>query len=85
MYAGGSGTDALTFSYTAAAGDTTAGLTVSSINDNGADIEDTAGNALTGGIPTTTTTVAPTIASVVTSGTGITNGNGDLTVGMWSR
>ena len=81
VYAGGSGTDALTFSYTAAAGDTTAGLTVSWINDNGADIEDTAGNALTGGIPTTTTTVAPTIASVVTSGTGITSGNGDLNAG----
>ena len=90
-YTGGSGTNALTFSYTVAAGDTTPDLTVSAVNTNGAVIEDAGGNALIGGVPNpagvvqTNTTVSPTVASLATSGTGITNGNGDLTPAAWSR
>jgi hypothetical protein len=44
-YTGGSGTTALTFSYTVAAGQNTADLVVSSLNLNGATIRDGAGNA----------------------------------------
>jgi hypothetical protein len=44
-YTGGSGTTALTFSYTVAAGQNTPDLVVSSFNLNGATIRDGAGNA----------------------------------------
>ena len=48
-YTGGSGTNSLTFSYTVAAGDTSSDLTVTAFNGNGAEIEDTVGDALTNG------------------------------------
>ena len=44
-YTGGSGTSALTFSYTVAAGQNTAGLTATAVNLNSATITDGAGNA----------------------------------------
>ncbi|WP_426413159.1 alkaline phosphatase family protein [Bradyrhizobium ganzhouense] len=88
-YTNGSGSSALTFSYTVAAGQTTSDLAISALNLNGAVIGDGAGNAanLAGatnynpaGILQVNTT-APTIASIATSGTGITNGSGDLNAG----
>ena len=44
-YTGGSGSNALTFSYTVAAGQNTPDLTVSAVNLNGATITDGAGNS----------------------------------------
>ena len=44
-YTGGSGTDALTFSYTVAAGQNTAALAATALNLNGATITDSGGNA----------------------------------------
>ncbi|MGX7871609.1 alkaline phosphatase family protein [Mesorhizobium sp. ORM6] len=88
-YSGGSGTTALSFSYTVLAGQNTADLTVSSLDLNGSTITNGSGNSadLSGatnynpaGILQIDTTV-PTIASILTSGTGITNGNGDLNAG----
>ena len=87
-YTGGSGTNALTFSYTVAAGQNTADLAVTAVNLNGATIKDGAGNAanLTGAVtnPAGTLqidTTAPTVTSVAASGTGITAGAGDLNAG----
>ncbi|MET4066698.1 hypothetical protein ABID58_001481 [Bradyrhizobium sp. S3.2.6] len=88
-YTGGSGSAALTFSYTAAAGQTTADLAISSFNLNGAVVNDGAGNVLnlagaTNYNPTGILQVnrpPATIASIATSGTGITNGVGDLNAG----
>ena len=87
-YTGGTGTNALTFSYTVAAGQNTADLAVTAVNLNSATIKDGAGNAanLSGAVtnPTGTLqidTTSPTVASVATSGTGITAGAGDLTTG----
>jgi hypothetical protein len=89
-YTGGSGTSALTFSYTVAAGQNTPDLTISAFNLNGATIADSAGNAanLTGATndnPIGTLqidTTAPTVASIVPTGTGITNGTGNLSTGQ---
>ena len=87
-YTGGTGTNALTFSYTVAAGQNTADLAVTAVNLKAATITDGAGNAanLTGAVtnPAGTLqidTTTPTVASVATSGTGITAGAGDLTTG----
>src|SRR5205807_274147 len=87
-YAGGSGTNALTFSYTVAAGQNTADLTATAINLGTATIKDGAGNAanLTGAVtnPSGTLqidTTVPTVASLVTTGTGITAGAGNLSTG----
>ena len=87
-YTGGTGTNALTFSYTVAAGQNTAALAATAVNLNGATIKDGAGNAanLTGAVtnPAGTLqidTTTPTVTSVATSGTGITAGSGDLTTG----
>ncbi|WP_035973166.1 alkaline phosphatase family protein [Bradyrhizobium sp. WSM3983] len=89
-YTGGSGSTALTFSYTVAAGQNTADLVISALNLNGAVINDGAGNAanLSGaanynsaGILQIDTT-APTIASIVATGTGITNGSGTVSTGQ---
>ena len=44
-YSGGSGTSALTFSYTVSAGQNTASLAASAINLNGATMKDSGGNA----------------------------------------
>ena len=87
-YTGGSGTSALTFSYTVAASENTADLAVTAISLNGATVTDVAGNtanlagAVTNpaGILQIDTTV-PSVSLVTTSGTGITNGSGDLGVG----
>ena len=84
-YTGGSGTNALTFSYTVAAGQNTADLAVTAVNLGTATVKDGAGNAanLTGAVtnPAGTLqidTTAPSVSSVVASGTGITAGSGDL-------
>ncbi|MEH2486799.1 beta strand repeat-containing protein [Bradyrhizobium sp. AZCC 2230] len=89
-YTGGTGSTALTFSYTVAAGQTTSDLAISALNLNGAVISDGAGNAanLSGATnynPTGTLQVnltVPSIASIAASGTGITNGSGDLNAGQ---
>jgi hypothetical protein len=83
-YTGGSGSGALTFSYTVASGQSTAGLAVTAVNGT---ITDLAGNALTtailpanfAGVVIDTTT--PSVSSVVASGSGITAGSGDLAAG----
>src|SRR4029077_17861234 len=87
-YTGGSGTSALTFSYTVAAGQSTADLTVTAVNLNSATVTDGAGNAasLTSAVtnPAGTLqidTTAPTVSSLVASGTGIAAGGGDLGTG----
>ncbi len=87
-YTGGSGTSALTFSYTVAAGQNTPDLTVTAVNLNSATVTDGAGNAanLSGAVtnPAGTLqidTTAPVVSSVVTSGSGITSGAGDLDAG----
>ena len=87
-YTGGSGTNALTFSYTVGAGQNTADLAVTAVNLGTATVKDGAGNAanLTGAVtnPSGTLqidTTAPTVSSVVASGTGITAGSGDLAAG----
>jgi hypothetical protein len=86
-YTGGSGSNALTFSYTVLAGQNTPDLMVSAVNLNGATLLDGAGNGasvsltgLTQGSPQIDTT-APSVASVAASGTGITAGTGDLATG----
>ena len=88
-YTGGSGTNALTFSYTVAPGQNTPDLTVTGVNLNGAAITDGAENNASipgtlipdGTLQIDTTTTAPTVTSVAASGTGITFGNGDLDAG----
>ena len=86
-YTGGSGSNALTFSYTIAAGQNTPDLAVTAVNLNGATIADSAGNnanfsgTLTPSGTLQIDTTTPTVASVAASGTGITNGNGDLNAG----
>ena len=69
-YTGGSGTNALTFSYTVGAGQNTAALAATAVNLNGGTIKDGAGNAaslsLTGLTQTgpQVDTTAPTVSSV---------------------
>ena len=72
-YTGGSGTSALTFSYTVRAGQNTPDLMVTAVNLNGATLRDGAGNAaslslagLTQGSPQIDTTT-PSVTSVVAS------------------
>ena len=72
-YSSGSGTSALTFSYTAAAGQNTSDLMATAVNLNSATIKDSAGTAanlslsgLTQGSPQIDTT-APTISALVKS------------------
>ena len=87
-YTGGSGTGALTFSYTVAAGQNTASLSATAVNLNGATVQDGSGNAanltLTGLTQTgpqidTTAPMAPSITSFSTDsgvvGDHITNDN----------
>ena len=81
-YTGGSGSNALTFSYTVAAGQNTVGLAVTAVNLNSATITDGAGNAanlsltgLTQSGPQIDTTT-PTISSLVES-----PASGDLNAG----
>ena len=94
-YTGGSGTKALTFSYTVAAGQNTPDLTVSAVNLNGATITDGAGNSasLSGTLSPagtlqidTTAPGAPVITSDSVNGdnsvtlTGTAEANGTVTV-----
>ena len=88
-YTSGSGTNALTFTYTVAAGQNTPDLQVNAVNLNGATITDNAGNAtnlsLTGlaqGSPQIDTTM-PTVASVsATAGDYIAGNTLTLTLAM---
>jgi hypothetical protein len=86
-YVGGTGTNALTFSYTVAAGQTTAALAVTALNLNSATIQDGSGNAANLSLTGLTQTgpqidaSAPAVSAVASSGTGITAGTGDLTTG----
>jgi hypothetical protein len=87
-YASGSGTSALAFTYTVAAGQNTADLAVTALNLNGGTIKDGAGNtAVVTGAATNPAgtlqidTTASTVSSVATSGTGITSGTGVLNAG----
>ena len=77
----------LVFDYAVAAGQNTAGLAATAVNLNSATVIDGAGNAanfsLSGLVqngPQIDTT-APTVSSVAASGSGITNGSGDLNAG----
>jgi large repetitive protein len=87
-YQSGSGSSALVFTYTVATGQNTADLTVTGSALNGATILDGAGNAanLAGAVTNpagtlTIDTTAPTMSSVVATGTGIIAGTGDLNAG----
>ena len=88
-YSGGSGTSALTFSYTVAAGQNTADLAVSSYAANGATLVGVSSGAaadLSGAVTNPAgvlqiDTSVPTVTSLVASGTGITAGAGDLHAG----
>ena len=87
-YTGGSGTNALTFSYTVGTGQNTSDLAVTAVSLNSATVTDGTGKTtnLSGAVnnPTGTLqvdTTAPTVSSLVASGSGITAGSGDLGVG----
>ena len=88
-YTGGSGTAALSFSYTVAAGQNVADLAVSSYALNGATVVGTGNGtaANLGGLvanPAGTLqidTTIPAVSSLVASGAGITAGTGDVGVG----
>ena len=86
-YTGGSGTDALTFNYTVAAGQSTPALAVWTVNLGTATVTDAAGNpvnfagALTKFSGLQIDATPPTVSSVVVYGSGITNGVGDVTAG----
>ena len=80
-YVSGSGTSALTFTYTVAAGQNTPDLMVTAVNLNGGTIQDGAGNAanlsltgLTQGSPQIDTT-PPTVSSVAATAGNYTAGN----------
>src|SRR5262249_28413477 len=86
-YTGGSGSNALTFSYTVCPGDDTNDLAVTGTNPTGATVSDGAGNSadLSGAATNPAgvlqiDTIAPTVPSIVASGSGIdAGGNADLT------
>src|SRR6202021_1265370 len=81
IYTGGSGTSALTFSYTVGAGQNTADLTVTAFNSNSATIKNGAGTAanLAGAVTSPSGTLqidttAPTVTQVIASpGSGTEN------------
>ena len=81
-YSGGSGSNALTFSYTVGAGQNTASLAATAVNLNSASIIDGAGNAASLSLPGLTQsgpqidTATPTIASLIE-----TPSTGDLNAG----
>jgi uncharacterized glyoxalase superfamily protein PhnB len=92
-YTSGSGTNALTFSYTVGAADSSVpALAITQVNlPNGATIKDAAGNAANlAGAATTfaglqvnpSSSQGPTVTSVAASGNGITAGAGDLGAGQ---
>ena len=88
-YVAGSGTSALTFGYTAAAGQNTADLSILGLSLNGGAIVDLAGNAANlsgataynpaGALAVDTT--ASSVLSMAASGAGIVAGSGSLNVG----
>ncbi len=87
-YVSGTGSNALVFSYTVAAGQNVADLAVTAVNLGPPPSRTLAGNAanLTGAVtnPAGTLqidTTAPTVSSLVASGTGIAAGAGDLGTG----
>ena len=86
-YTGGSGTNALTFTYTVGAGQNTASLAASGLTLNGATVQNSLGNAAIfsfNGVTQTgpqVDTATPTVTSVAASGAGITAGTGDLPAG----
>src|SRR5262249_38722558 len=88
-YTGGSGSTALTFSYTVAPGDDTNDLAVTGASLNGATVSDEVGNAAgRAGAATNAAgalqidNIAPTGPQVVATGKGIdAGGNGDLKAG----
>lgn len=87
-YAGGSGTDTLTFKYKVAAGQNTSDLAVTGVNLGTAKVTDSAGAVadMAGAVsnPAGTLhidTTRPTVTSVAASGRGITNGSGTLGTG----
>src|SRR6202034_1413058 len=87
-YTGGSGSSALTFSYTVASGQNTADLAVTAVNLNSAAVTDGAGSTanLTGAVTSLTgplqiDTATPSVSSVVATGSGISSGAGDLDAG----
>ena len=81
-YSGGSGTNALTFSYTVGAGQNTAALAATAVNLNSATITDGAGNAANLSLSGLTQsgpqidTITPTITSLTESPS-----SGDLNAG----
>jgi hypothetical protein len=86
-YVSGSGSKNLVFEYQIGAGQNTSDLAVTTFNLGG--VKDTSGNAvsLTNAPknPAGTLTIdtkAPTLSSIIASGTGITNGNGTLKSGV---
>ena len=82
-YTGGSGSSALTFSYTVAAGQNTPDLTVSAVNLNGATIADAAGNnaSLSGTFnPTGTLQIDTTAPSPPIISTDAINANNSITL-----
>lgn len=90
-FTGGSGSSALTFSYTVVAGQDTPNLTISSFNLNGGSVVDAAGNSANlmtannydpvGTLAVDTNATIPSLTSIVASGAGITNGTGTLAAG----
>ncbi len=85
-YVGGSGTNALVFTYTVLAGQNTAALAATLVNLNDATITNGAGNAANlslGGLSQTGPEVltGAMATSVVATGNGITAGAGDLAAG----
>ena len=77
-YTGGSGSNALTFSYTVASGQNTPDLTVTGLSDNGGTIKDGAGNSavLSGAVtnPAGTLKIDTTAPTVTTSTDGLRSG-----------
>src|SRR5262245_43853924 len=88
-YTGGSGSTALTFSYTVGAGEDTSDLAVTALNLNGATVSDAAGNSanLAGAVRIGSAswrdgTRASTVPSVAAYSSRVdAGGNGDLTAG----
>ena len=86
-YTGGSGSNALTFSYTVASGQNTASLAATAVNLNGATVEDVAGNAANLSLSGLTQsgpaieTASPAVSSIVDSpASGVLNAGSTVTI-----
>ena len=86
-YTGGSGSNALTFSYTVAAGQNTADLAVTAVNLDAATVKDGAGNAanLTGAVVNPAGTLQIDTTSPSITGIAESPSSGDLNAGKTSR